>query len=219
MIRSFACSVSVAAAALALGLAWHPMASAASQSSPPPKPAAPAGTQPATKPATPPPPAAGDKAPGFRLQTPDDKTVEMTDLLREGNLVLVVLRGWPGYQCPISADQLADFIEQADLFKAAGATVVFVYPGPADGLKDHAKEFLEDIALPEHFRLVVDPDYVFTNAWRLRWDQLAETAHPATFVIDPSGVVRFANVSKDHHGRVKADEAIKALQGVKPAKS
>src|SRR5262245_18424321 len=46
------------------------------------------------------PPRVGDKAPDFILMTRDDQTARPSELTFQGNVVLVVLRGWPGYQCP-----------------------------------------------------------------------------------------------------------------------
>ena len=46
-------------------------------------------------------PKVGDKAPDFTLRSLDDKTVRLSELTAKGNVVLFVLRGWPGYQCPI----------------------------------------------------------------------------------------------------------------------
>ncbi|HEY3915709.1 MAG TPA: hypothetical protein VGN61_14575, partial [Verrucomicrobiae bacterium] len=44
------------------------------------------------------PPKEGDKAPDFALKTLDDQTVRLSELTANSNVVLVVLRGWPGYQ-------------------------------------------------------------------------------------------------------------------------
>ena len=46
-------------------------------------------------------PKAGDKAADFTLKTLDDKSIQLSDLTAKSDVVLVVLRGWPGYQCPI----------------------------------------------------------------------------------------------------------------------
>ena len=43
------------------------------------------------------PPKVGDKAPDFVLKTLDNQTVRLSDLTARNRVVLVVLRGWPGY--------------------------------------------------------------------------------------------------------------------------
>ncbi len=45
-------------------------------------------------------PKVGDAAPNFTLQTLDNKSVELQQFTATQAVVLVVLRGWPGYQCP-----------------------------------------------------------------------------------------------------------------------
>ena len=108
------------------------------------------------------PPGVGDPAPNFTLNTLDNKPLELKELLKDGTVLLVVLRGWPGYQCPICTRQVHDFITHADTFVAQKAQVLFVYPGPAKNLKAHAQEFLKDANWPKQYRFVIDPDYKFT---------------------------------------------------------
>ncbi len=52
------------------------------------------------------PPQVGDKAGDFMLTTLDRKPVQLSKQLAHGPVVLVVLRGWPGYQCPICTRQV-----------------------------------------------------------------------------------------------------------------
>jgi len=65
--------------------------------------------------------------------------------------------------------------------------------------------------MPPNFRVLIDPDYVFTLAYGLRWNAPEETAYPATFVLDPMGTVRFVRVSREHGARVPAAETLKVL--------
>ena len=167
---------------------------------------------PSTKPAI---PKVGDKAVDFSLNGLDGKSSTLTELTNHGPIVLIVLRGWPGYQCPLCTRQVGDFVAHAKDLEAAGATVVMVYPGPADQLKTHAEEFFKDMSLSDHFRVLVDPDFKFTEAYGLRWHAPRETAYPSTFVIDSHNVVRFAKVSKTHGDRASAADAITALSAAK----
>ncbi|WP_165251486.1 peroxiredoxin family protein [Paludisphaera soli] len=159
------------------------------------------------------PPRKGEPATDFALKTLGGETVESKSLREKGPVVLVVLRGWPGYQCPACSAQVADLIRNAGKFEARKARVVLVYPGPADGLKAHAAEFEGGKGLPAGFQLVMDPDYSFTEAYGLRWDEAGETAYPSTFVIRPDGKVAYAKVSRSHGGRAKAGEVLEALGG------
>lgn len=156
-------------------------------------------------------PQVGDAAPNFSLRTLDDKAVELKSLTATRPLVLVVLRGWYGAQCPICSRQVNDFVTKAADFAAKGVQVVMVYPGPSEQLKARAQEFLANKDWPKEFLYVLDPDYTFTKAYGLRWDAPREAAYPSTFIIDRDGRVRFAHVSKTHGNRVSAAAALEAL--------
>lgn len=160
------------------------------------------------------PPEKGGVAPEFSLNRLDDVKISLEELRSRGPVVLVVLRGWPGYQCPICTKQVGELIKHAPGFETAGANVLLVYPGPAEDLKAHAKEFKIAETLPERFHFVIDPDYTLTNLYGLRWNEPKETAYPSTFVIDVAGAVRFAKVSKTHDGRASAEEILKTLASI-----
>jgi peroxiredoxin len=155
-------------------------------------------------------PKVGDKARDFTLQSLDGATVRLAEEMARGPVVLVVLRGWPGYQCPFCTRQFGSYLVNAPKFDKSGARVLFVYPGPAEGLEAHAKAFTANTAIPSAFRILLDPDYAFTQAYGLRWDAPKETAYPSTFVIR-NGVVTFAHTSRSHGDRVTADAVLKAL--------
>ncbi|MGE0757489.1 MAG: peroxiredoxin-like family protein [Pirellulaceae bacterium] len=158
-------------------------------------------------------PMVGETAPDFSLQDLAGKTVRLKELYGQGPVVVVVLRGWPGYQCPICTRQVADLLKRAPDFAKANGRVVLIYPGPADDLDQHAKEFVTGKAFPTHFQFVTDPGYRFTNAYGLRWDAPNETAYPASFVIAQGGKVKFGRVSRSHGGRVPTEELLGQLTG------
>lgn len=162
------------------------------------------------------PPKVGDKAPDFTLKTLDDQSVTLSDLTASNKVVLVVLRGWPGYQCPICDTQVHDYIAAASGFTDAKARVVFVYPGPAEDLKAHAKEFAEwkGKVWPGDFLYVMDPDFNLVNTYGLRWDAPKETAYPSTFVLDKKGVIHFEEISHTHGNRSRAADVLKELEQV-----
>ncbi|MCL5745797.1 MAG: peroxiredoxin family protein [Acidobacteria bacterium] len=129
-------------------------------------------------------PRVGDKAPDFTLESLQGKSVRLSEVTAKGPVVLVVLRGFPGYQCPICNRQVHEFIDNAKGFASAGAQVVMIYPGPGQDLPSRAKEFAVDKQFPDNFYLLLDPDYRFTNLYGLRWNAPKETAYPSTFLID-----------------------------------
>ncbi len=156
-------------------------------------------------------PKVGEVAADFTLETPAGKKVRLTDATAKGPVVLVVLRGYPGYQCPICTAQVNELVGKVKNLEERKARVILVYPGPAEGLKAHSEEFLGSKSLPENFDFVLDPDYTFTKAYGLRWDAPKETAYPSTFVLDGDGKVLFAKVSKTHGGRAKASDILESL--------
>ena len=157
-------------------------------------------------------PSVGDQAPDFELSSIDDKTVKLSSLTKQGPVVLVVLRGYPGYQCPICTKQVAGLLGNAQKFKDSRTNVVLIYPGPSGELKKHAEEFVSGKSLPDNFHLLLDPDYRFTTAYELRWAAPGETAYPSAFVIGTDGKVQFAKVSKSHGDRTSPGEVLKVLE-------
>jgi peroxiredoxin Q/BCP len=87
------------------------------------------------------PPAVGDKAPGLELKTLSDESVSLAAMREKGPVVVIVLRGWVGYQCPVCTKQVGDFIKHSKQLDDAGAQMVLVYPGQGDDLKKHAADF------------------------------------------------------------------------------
>lgn len=157
-------------------------------------------------------PAVGSKAPEFILTSIQGKTVRLSDEFKNGPVVLVLLRGWPGYQCPFCTRQFGDYLGHAADLERANARVVFVYPGPTDRLREHAEAFIQSREMPANFTFLLDPDYTFTNAYGLRWNAPSETAYPSTFILDKTGRVRFARTSTAHGDRVPVVDVLKALE-------
>jgi len=163
-------------------------------------------------------PEVGQKAPKFSLSTPDGHPVSLAEFTSKGTVVLVVLRGYPGYQCPYCQKQVHDFLVNGDKFAAAGTEVLLVYPGPPADLDQRAKEFLaKENPLPANLHLVIDPNYSFTNQYGLRWDAPHETAYPSTFLIDRQGTVFFRKVSHEHGDRTTAADVLAELERDKAA--
>jgi peroxiredoxin len=142
-----------------------------------------------------------------------EEKVKLSALVKDGPVVLVVLRGFPGYQCPLCFRQVAELRAQAEEFVKLGAKVVLVYPGPgpAADLKRLASEFLQGVELPKPFTLMIDPEYSFTNLYELRWNAPRETSYPSTFVLDTKRAVKFRKISTSHGDRAPTKEVLAAL--------
>lgn len=154
-------------------------------------------------------PAVGEAAPAFSLKAPDGSAVSLLGHTKKGPVALIVLRGYPGYQCPFCVKQVHDFIGKADKFDAAGTEVLLIYPGPPADLDQHAREFLaKQNPLPNGIHLVLDPDYTVTNRYGLRWNSPNETAYPAAFLVDRKGTIVFRKISKEHGDRTSAADVL-----------
>jgi len=156
-------------------------------------------------------PKVGDTLPSFTLNTPAGTPVALASLLKKGPVVLVVLRGYPGYQCPFCTRQVGELTSNSAEFAKHNAQILLVYPGPSDSLQQRANEFVQGKTIPANYTLVVDPGYTFLNKYSLRWDAPHETSYPSTFVLDKSGKVLFAKVSHEHGDRPSTAEVLKTL--------
>jgi len=149
------------------------------------------------------------KAPDFTLATPTGSSVRLEQETAKGTTVLVLLRGFPGYQCPYCEKQVHDFVEHSPDFAAKKVNVLLFYPGPPAELDQRAKEFLAKQAeLPANIKLVTDPDYKMTNLYGLRWNAPHETAYPSTFILDKNGKILFEKISHSHGDRTSAQDIL-----------
>lgn len=152
----------------------------------------------------------------FSGNTINGGSFQLSKAVEKGSVVIVMLRGFPGKQCPVCSTQVAGYIAKAQDFEQQRNTpVVFIYPGEVSNLDERAKEFTapleEEVDLPGNFIFVIDSDYAITNHLGLRWNEPKETAYPAAFVIDHDGYVQYSKVSDNHRGRATADEILEFL--------
>ena len=155
----------------------------------------------------------GDKAINFDLpEVGKDDYVELKDLYAEGPVVVIVLRGYPGYQCPLCSKQVGAMINRVKALKAAAHKVVLIYPGESSELERQAKKFMGSRTLPEPMILVRDPDMEMVSEWGLRWNAPRETAYPATYIVKSNGRIAWRKVSNSHAGRSNAQEIIEQLK-------
>lgn len=143
-----------------------------------------------------------------------DETIRLSDEYAKGPVVVVVLRGYPGYQCPLCSRQVGAMVNRAKTIAANASRVIFIYPGAASSLDEHAEEFMGQRTLPSPLVLVRDPDMKMVDAWGLRWNAPRETAYPATYVIDGDGKIVWKLVSDSHAGRSTAEDVIQALKKI-----
>ncbi len=157
-------------------------------------------------------PVVGTQAPDFSLFEPTGAPVQLSKQDTTPAMVLIFLRGYPGYQCPYCQKQVHEFVELAKAFEAKHARILLVYPGPPAELDQRAREFLaKEANLPSNVVLVTDPDYKVTNLYGLRWDAPHETAYPSTFILGQRRTIIFEKISHSHGDRLSAQDALAHL--------
>lgn len=158
-------------------------------------------------------PAKGEAAPEFNLPVVGENDfLSLKDANATGPVVVVVLRGFPGYQCPLCSQQVGALVNRAAALEKLTKRVILVYPGEASMLDKHAEEFKGSRTLPAPLIMVRDPAMKMVTAYNLRWTAPRETAYPATFVIDKNGQVQWSKVSDSHSGRTNVEEILEQLR-------
>ena len=169
----------------------------------------------------------GDEAPDFELPDAVGGTVRLSDHLAEGPVVLTFYRGtW----CPYCNTELRDLQAVLPEIEAAGATLVAISPQIPDSslsMRDrHALTFpvLSDAGnkVSRAYGLVYRVGEDVANRYRASGIDLAvvngddawELPVPATYVIDTSGVIRFAFVEADYTQRAAPRTVVEALESL-----
>ncbi|TWT82487.1 AhpC/TSA family protein [Planctomycetes bacterium CA13] len=157
--------------------------------------------------------AVGDKAINFELPIIGENSyVNLEDEIRKGPVVVVVLRGYPGYQCPLCNQQVSSLINRAKKLAESCQRVILVYPGKANMLEQHAEEFMGSRSIPDPMVMVRDDAMKMVTEWGIRWNSPRETAYPATYVINQNGRVAWSKISDSHAGRSRPEEILQAIR-------
>ncbi len=171
--------------------------------------------------------AAGEHAPDFTLPAAAGGTVSLKDRLAAGPVVIVFYRGaW----CPICNLHLAALRGALIDITALGATLVAISPQRSDDSLGLAER------LELGFDVLADVDQRVIRDYRLHFElplelrdvyrsmDMALDVHnadgswflpvPATFVLDPSGIVRVAHVDPNYRERLSPATIIEALRAL-----
>jgi len=167
----------------------------------------------------------GDQAPDFTLPDAQGGQVSLTDLLREGPVVLTFYRGgW----CPYCNLQLRAYQDFMAGFQALGARLVAVSPQTPDNslstaeanalsfdvLSDVGNHVARDYGLA--YTLPVELQEALTSVNKIlpdingdgEWDLPV----PATFVIDGDGRIALAHLDIDYRERLDPEDIVAALK-------
>lgn len=171
----------------------------------------------------------GDQAPDFELPNATGEKVVLSQLLQRGPVVLAWYRGgW----CPYCNIELHALQEALPRIRKLGATLVAVSPQTADNslttkqTKDLKFEILSDrgsevgrayglvYTVSDDVRVEMEK-MMSLDLEKVNGDDRNELPIPATYVIDQTGVVRFAYVDPDYRNRAAPNDVFNALREIK----
>lgn len=169
----------------------------------------------------------GDKAPDFLRPNAQGKTVALSSLLKQGSVVLSFYRGaW----CPFCNIELRALQKALPALRTLGAQVVAVSPEKPDFsmplIERAALEFevLSDLGnvLARQFGISfplkgelkrISAETFGVDLPKFNGDSSWEIPIPATFVIDPAGVIHLAFVDPEFRTRLDPEEIFRELGG------
>lgn len=170
----------------------------------------------------------GAKIPAFTLKDSTGKTVESSDLLKQGNLVIVFYRGsW----CPFCNVYLRNLQKNIAQIKAAGGNLVAIsVENPDNSLAVAKKNELD-------FTVLSDPNLNVARSFGIVYDFPKETAEKykangldlakhnemdraqlplsATYVVNKKGEIVYAFLEPDYKQRAAPDVIIATLSKIK----
>jgi peroxiredoxin len=160
---------------------------------------------------------AGEKAPLFRLRSDTGDRVALSEALDRGPVVVSFFRGaW----CPFCRLELQALAEVYPEIERLGATLIGLSPFP-DAHSDASLPILTDTGcrIAARYRIVFAVPPQFRPAYLALGypDRLKKGADrwvlplPATYIIDPNGIVVFSYVNADYTTRLEPAEITVAL--------
>jgi peroxiredoxin len=172
---------------------------------------------------------AGDTIPNVTLRTEDDEMVSLRKLVCEKPTVLIFYRGgW----CPYCNRHLQSLVGiEADLNRAGAQLLAISMDQPARLKATPDREKL-------HYRLLSDSDAAAAKAFGIAFQVDDATVekykgyginldaasgkdhhilpHPAVFVANTNGIIRFAHVNPDYKARLEPAKILDAAQMTAP---
>lgn len=171
----------------------------------------------------------GDRAPQFELPDGDGRTWRSEDFLRAGPLVVVFYRGrW----CAYCNAQLVALQEVHKQITAAGASLVAISPQTQKHsymtrdmhalrfpvLSDSGNQIARKSGLVYRISLELQAMYesIYTKLPGYNGDHNWELPLPATYIIQPDGIISFARVDADWRQRSEPEAVLTYLENKLP---
>jgi peroxiredoxin len=172
----------------------------------------------------------GERAPDFELLGDSGARIHLSERLQQGPVVLSFFRGaW----CPICNLQLRALDRALPQIRAAGASLIGIHPDASlirpgrSGVDfDLAPDLDQSVIRAYRLQFTVPPRVREIYTHDFNTDISSYTADgswnlpvPATFVIDPQGIVRRRHVNADFTRRMEPEEVIQALAQIRQGSS
>ncbi len=156
--------------------------------------------------------AVGEKAPDFTLAKYGGGTVKLSDFTGRKNVVLVFYRGW---WCPYCIKQLQELRTLLDDELKAGTELLVVSVDSMDKTKVAVQRIAANGGEPD-FAFLSDPDHAVIARYGVLNPSGSRVGipHPAAYVIDESGIVRWRDVQTDYKIRPTNEQIRTALKAL-----
>jgi peroxiredoxin len=154
----------------------------------------------------------GKPPPQLKFLGPDGSIFNLGEFRGRERLVLVFLRGFPGYVCVACTAQTAAFAAKQKEFEARDAQIIFIYPGHPDTVPtflEATRNFSSEFELP--FPVLLDVNFAASERFGVKGD----LAKPSAIIIDKGGIVRYAYVGESYDDRPAAPDLLAQLDKIR----
>ncbi len=156
-------------------------------------------------------PLVGTALPRTRFLAADGGVVDVAALNRDGrSVVLVLQRGFSGQICIYCAAQTAALADALPRFRARGAEVVVVFPGPSETIPAFIRAVQTLRRDPPPMPVCLDVDLGLVRGLRVE-DSVAK---PTALVVAPDGRITYAHVGQDKTDRPSVEDLLEVLPPV-----
>ncbi len=167
----------------------------------------------------------GEKAPLFKENDQNGRSVDLSKLLAEGDVVIVFYRGkW----CPVCNRYLSNLQDSLKYIKQRGATVIAVTPEIPESAQKTTKrteaEFVivsdKDESIMRNYDVLFDVTrgyaskvgtFTFTSISKNNGQDNARLPVPATYIIGIDGLIKYKYFNIDYRNRATVNDIIKVL--------
>lgn len=157
------------------------------------------------------------KGKGVTLVNAEGQEVELNSLLGKP-MVLVFMRGFAGTVCPYCTSYTAQMAARYDEFTAAGAEILVVYPTREEDKEqvDTFVEIVNEILEEEGQESIPFPVYLDLGVKVVKhYNLVGDLSKPSTFVLDPTGKIRYLYVGRDADDRPALDRVLDEVKKLK----